>query len=137
MGDVISRYQLVRTHRDDFFVAAALTRPYPLKAYDAVQLAVALHQSQVLAAHGLTLTFVSGGGILLAAAQAEGLSTDNPSSHVSLSHVLAPKSGNLTHIPANSAFREIPPTPTRADPVGQAGYYQCNRSGWFTRRPSR
>lgn len=83
MDDVIWRYQLVRAGRDDFFEAAILTRQHPLKAYDAAQLAVALRHSQALAAHDLTLTFVSGDDTLLVAAQAEGLPTDNPFDHVS------------------------------------------------------
>jgi len=83
MDDVNSYYQLVATGRDDFFAAASLTRRYPLKAYDAVQLAVALRHSRALAAHDFALTFVSGDDTLLAAAQAEGLTTDNPFDHVS------------------------------------------------------
>jgi len=83
MDDVSSRYQLVQAGRDDFFAAASLTREYPLKAYDAVQLAVALRHSRALAAHKLSLTFISGDDTLLAAAQAKGLPTDNPFAHVS------------------------------------------------------
>lgn len=83
MDDVTWRYQLIGTRRDDFFAAATLTRSYSLKAYDAVQLAVALRESQALATHQFTLTFVSGDNTLLAAAQAEGLATDNPFDHVS------------------------------------------------------
>ncbi len=67
----------------DFQMAAHLTQRYPLKAYDAVQLAVALRENQALVAHQFTLTFVSGDNALLAAAQAEGLTTDNPFDHVS------------------------------------------------------
>lgn len=83
MDDVTWRYQLAGARRDDFFTAADLTRRYPLKAYDAVQLAVAMRESRAMAAHKLTLTFVSGDNTLLAAAQAEGLATDNPFDHVS------------------------------------------------------
>ena len=83
MDDVNWRYQLVRVGRDDFFDAAILTRRHPLKAYDAVQLAVALRHSRALAAHDLTLTFVSGDNTLLSAAQAERLPTDNPFDHIS------------------------------------------------------
>jgi hypothetical protein len=66
----------------DFHAAAVLTQRHPLKGYDAVQLAVALRQSQILAAYGLSLTFVSGDKTLLTAAQAEGLVTENPFDHV-------------------------------------------------------
>lgn len=83
MDDIDSRYQLIHASRDDFFAAAVLTQHHPLKAYDAVQLAVALRYSRVLAAQQLFLTFVSGDNALLAAAQAEGLTTDNPFDHVS------------------------------------------------------
>ena len=83
MDDVNWRYQLVRARRDDFFEAAILTRRHPLKAYDAVQLAVALRHSRTLVALHLTLIFVSGDNTLLTAAQAEGLPTDNPFDHVS------------------------------------------------------
>jgi len=62
-------------------MATELTQQYPLKAYDAVQLAVALRYRQVLARYKLALTFVSGDGQLLAAAEAEGLAVDNPFDH--------------------------------------------------------
>jgi len=83
MDDVTWRYKLVGTQRDDFFAAAFLTRRHPLKAYDAVQLAVALRHNQIMVAHGMTTTFVSGDDALIKAAQAEGLLTDNPFDHVS------------------------------------------------------
>jgi hypothetical protein len=83
MDDVSWRYQLIKVDRDDFFAAALLTRSHPLKGYDAVQLAVALHANTTLAARNLRLTFVSGDGTLLAAAQVEGLLTENPFDHVS------------------------------------------------------
>ena len=44
----------------DFQLAAYLTQHHPLKAYDAVQLAVALRYAGILAVLGLPLTFVSG-----------------------------------------------------------------------------
>jgi predicted nucleic acid-binding protein len=66
----------------DFQMAADLTQTHPLKAYDAVQLAVALRRTRSLVAHDLALTFVSGDASLIAAAQAEGLLTDNPFDHI-------------------------------------------------------
>jgi len=66
----------------DWQLAAHLTQRYPLKAYDAVQLAVAIHYGQLCAAHGLAMTFVSGDVPLLKAAQAKELQTDNPFEHV-------------------------------------------------------
>jgi predicted nucleic acid-binding protein len=83
MADVYARYQLVPAGRDDFFAAAHLTRHHPLKAYDAVQMAVARRYSRALFSTNLPLTLVSGDGMLLAAARAEGLSTDNPFDHQS------------------------------------------------------
>ncbi len=76
------RYAILPLSTEDLEYAADLTQRHPLKAYDAVQLAVALRHSQVLAAHGLTLTFVSGDDTLLAAARAEGLPVENPFDHV-------------------------------------------------------
>jgi hypothetical protein len=70
------------SHSNDFFAAASLTQSYPLKAYDAVQLAVALRHAANLATYNLPLTFVCGDRTLLAAAQAERLLTDNPFDHV-------------------------------------------------------
>jgi uncharacterized protein len=59
-----------------------LIQRYPLRAYDAVQLATAMVVNQSLAAHGLPpLYFVSADDRLITAAQAEGLTTDNPNSH--------------------------------------------------------
>jgi predicted nucleic acid-binding protein len=66
---------------EDFYMATELTQQHPLKAYDAVQLAVALHYRQVLARYKLALTFVSGDTQLLAAAAAEELAVDNPFDH--------------------------------------------------------
>jgi len=65
----------------DFQTAAHLTQRHPLKAYDAVQLAVALRHNQALAARRLVI-FVSGDSTLVTAAQAEELDTDNPFDHV-------------------------------------------------------
>ena len=94
MDDTSWRYRLVGAWRDDFFEAANLTRRHPLKAYDAVQLAVALRQSRALATVGQSLTFVSGDKTLLAAAKAENLDIDNPFDHVSPQDTpsVAPKS---------------------------------------------
>ncbi len=83
MYDVTSRYQLIRTDLDDFFTAATLTRQHPLKAYDAVQLAVALRHNRTLADHELTLTFVSGDRTLLAATRAENIAAENPFDYAS------------------------------------------------------
>src|SRR5262249_45764135 len=73
---LIHRYAIIPMATADFVTAADLTQRHPLKAYDAVQLAVALRYSQILSGH--PFTFVSGDGTLLAAAQVEGLITENP-----------------------------------------------------------
>ena len=74
------RYAIIPLITSDLATAADLTQHHPLKAYDAVQLAVALRYRRILAAH--QLTFVSSDNTLIIAAQAEGLSTDNPFDHV-------------------------------------------------------
>ena len=61
--------------------ASALPQKYPLKALDALHLAVAIRLYRELAARQLTLTFVSSDRQLLAAAQAEGMPTENPHDH--------------------------------------------------------
>jgi predicted nucleic acid-binding protein len=66
----------------DFQRAAELTQVYPLKAYDTVQLAVALRRYRQLLAFGASLTFVAGDGTLLNAALAEGLPVANPFDYV-------------------------------------------------------
>jgi hypothetical protein len=75
------RYAIIPLTTEDFVTAADLTQHHPLKAYGAVQLAVALRYVLVLVGH--PFTFVSGDDTLLAAARAEELSTENPFDHVS------------------------------------------------------
>lgn len=82
MTDIETRYQLIRTIPADFLHAAELTRQHPLKAYDAVYLAVALRYHGLLAARNEALTFVSGDNALLTAADAQNLTTDNPFNHI-------------------------------------------------------
>ena len=77
---LIHRYAILPVTTADFVTAVDLTQRHPLKAYDAVQLAVALRYGPILS--GYPFTFVSGDGTLLAAAQAEGLVTENPFDHV-------------------------------------------------------
>ena len=76
-------YGILTVTTADFRSAALLTQYHPLKAYDAVQLAVALRQNRALATVRQSLIFVSGDKTLLAAAKAEGLDIDNPFDHVS------------------------------------------------------
>jgi len=59
-----------------------LLEHHPLRAYDAVQLASALQANDALQAANLpALTFLAADVQLLTAAQAEGLTTDNPNDH--------------------------------------------------------
>jgi uncharacterized protein len=83
LADFDNRFSLLAMPVQDFYAAAELSQKHPLKAYDAVQLAVALRHSQLLSQRGLTLTFVSGDNALLSAARAEGLLIENPFDHVS------------------------------------------------------
>jgi len=82
VSQFVSRYTVIPLTTADLEYAADLTQRHPLKAYDAVQLAVALRYASILAALGLPLTFVSGDAALLVAARAEGLPTENPFDHV-------------------------------------------------------
>ena len=62
--------------------AETLAEKHYLHGYDAVQLAAALEANAGRAGMGLApLTLVAADGALLAAAAAEGLSTDNPENH--------------------------------------------------------
>ncbi|MGB9870052.1 MAG: type II toxin-antitoxin system VapC family toxin [Anaerolineae bacterium] len=76
------RYFVVSLRTEDIEHAADLTQRHPLKAYDAVQLAIALRCQEALAPASVSLTLVSGDRALLAAARAEGLLTDDPFDHV-------------------------------------------------------
>ncbi len=59
-----------------------LLERYPLRAYDAVQLASAIRaRRMMLAASAPAPIFLSADGQLLSAARAEGFVTDNPNSH--------------------------------------------------------
>jgi len=77
---LIQRYAIIPLTTDDFVTAAHLTQHHPLKAYDAVQLAVALRYGRVVAGH--PFIFVSGDATLQTAARAEGLATETPFDHI-------------------------------------------------------
>jgi hypothetical protein len=64
---------------------AELTQRYRLRGYDAIQLATALVASEELTAQALPpLVFVASDDDLLTAANAEGLSAENPMDHADL-----------------------------------------------------
>jgi predicted nucleic acid-binding protein len=81
--DLDTQYQVVEVSRQLVDAAGELVFHHPLRAYDAVQLASALqiHAALSLAA-AAPLVFVSADDRLIVAAQAEGISTDNPKSYV-------------------------------------------------------
>ncbi len=81
ISDFQDEYDLTRITAASLLTAARLAQRYPLKAYDAVQLSLALHANALLNTDGLSLTLVSGDDQLLQAAQAEGLAADNPFAH--------------------------------------------------------
>jgi hypothetical protein len=82
-SQLVHRYAIIPLTTGDLESAAYLTQTHPLKAYDAVQLAVALRHRQLLAGYQHSVTFVCSDYTLLTAAQAESLPTDNPFDHVS------------------------------------------------------
>ena len=79
--DCVRRYQWLPTHYQVIRAAALLCINHPLKGYDAVQVAAALHLQQTLGPER-PLTFVAGDKSVVTAAQAEGLAVDNPFWHV-------------------------------------------------------
>ncbi len=82
LADLEDQFILVSVSSEEYYEGAELTKRHPLKAYDAMQLAVALHQSRLLRTHELTLAFVCGDNALLKAALSEKLPIENPFDHV-------------------------------------------------------
>jgi len=77
-----SEYQLVPANRLIVDRAVLLTQQHRLRGYDAAQLGTALIvNTQYLAAGLPPLSFVASDTDLLAAAAAEGLTTENPNAH--------------------------------------------------------
>jgi hypothetical protein len=76
--DTVIRYQTVTLTRAYIEAAADLTQRYPLKGYDAIQLASALAVQNTLREFAVALIFVASDKQLLQAAQAESLLTENP-----------------------------------------------------------
>ena len=76
------RYQLIRITRPVVAEAGRLVEEYPLRAYDAVQLACALTVRRGMHRRGMPPPlFVAADTTLLAAARAEGFLVDNPLQH--------------------------------------------------------
>ena len=84
MGQAMARFQFLAVNEHTLQVAAHLTQQHPLKAYDAIHLAVALNLQTDLDQDALSLTFVCGDARLLTSAAAVGLATDNPFLHTDL-----------------------------------------------------
>jgi len=79
--EIDQEYQPLRLTPGILRDAANLTQRHPLKAYDAVQLAVALDFNETVKQQDLSMIFVSGDDALLQAARAEGMATENPFDH--------------------------------------------------------
>lgn len=77
-------YQLLAVTRLLIDRAALLPQAYPLKGYDAVHLATGLEAARNLADQEIVLVLVSGDDQMLHAAEAEGLTTDNPFLHLGM-----------------------------------------------------
>jgi predicted nucleic acid-binding protein len=75
-------YVIIRPTRSVLNRAALLCQSYPLRAYDAVQLALALaYQRAETEAESSEFTFVCADVTLLAAAAVSGLAIENPNDH--------------------------------------------------------
>ncbi len=79
--DLVARFQTIALTRSTIETAAALTQRYPLKGYDAIQLATALDLYKELQQVKGDLIFVTSDNQLIRAAQAEGLQVENPIQH--------------------------------------------------------
>ncbi len=80
--DMVYRYNILEVTPDVIDSACRLAKVHPLRAYDAVQLASALFANSQLVSLGQpAMTFVCADDILIAIAQAEGLTADNPNLH--------------------------------------------------------
>ncbi len=76
------QYQLLPVDRTIINSAVVLTQHHRLRGYDAVQLATALVANQAFTNAGISgLTFVAADNDLLVAAQANGLTTENPNNY--------------------------------------------------------
>ena len=80
--DCSATYHAINVTDDVLTEAVHLLKAYPLRAYDAIQLATALVANQTLTQQGLpSLIFVCADGRLLQAAIAEGLAVEDPNNH--------------------------------------------------------
>jgi predicted nucleic acid-binding protein len=87
--DLLTRYEFLPTHRTIINRAAELCQKHPLRGFDAIHLASGLQLQETLVLQGeenhqLSSTYITGDDQLISAAQAEGLSIDNPFWHTNL-----------------------------------------------------
>ena len=80
--DCVTRYRFIEFESSVIESSGHLLERYPLRAYDAVQLATALVTGRILADAALPVPiFLSADDRLLTVALAEGLPADNPNMH--------------------------------------------------------
>ncbi len=80
--DLSMQYRVVELDRDLAETAATLIMRHPLRAYDAIQLASALHiENELKRVHAPSLIFLVADERLANVAQTEKLQTDNPNHH--------------------------------------------------------
>jgi uncharacterized protein len=87
--DLLRRYEFLPTRRTIITRAAALCLKHPLRGFDAIHLASGLQLQETLAqqesgANALSSRYVTSDDRLLTAAQAEGLTVENPFWHTDL-----------------------------------------------------
>jgi hypothetical protein len=82
VDDVHQRFQIIPVTSQRIDEAIELTTRRPLRGYDAVHLACALHANRMLLANNLQpLVLIAADGVLLEAAETEGLDIENPNLH--------------------------------------------------------
>ena len=79
--DFSNQYLSLQVKSENIAQAADLVEQHKLRAYDAVQLAVAIELFDDYQTQGIQITFVSADNDLLTAASAESLQTENPSNY--------------------------------------------------------
>lgn len=83
-NDFSTRYRIIPVTSSLLLKAAFFTQKYPLKGYDAVQLAAAHRLHSALKKQNMEMTLISGDKQLLNAAIAEKILVDNPFNHLEI-----------------------------------------------------
>ena len=126
-----AEYRLVAVGPDILARAVSLTQNHRLRGYDAVQLARALATNETLLASELpALTFVAADEDLVAAAQVESLTSDDPNGHPWTEAPQPPglRSGSLSHNETCSGCSVSRTTPTRSSPSLPTSVSSRNRT---------